>query len=57
MIAPSVSVSLFVTSITTAVSSFVVAVSLTASGPSLMAVTVTVRFAKFEIKPELSSIV
>ena len=57
LIAPSVSVSLFVTSITTGVSSLVVATSSTALGASLTAFTVTVKFATFDKSPPLSCIV
>ena len=54
MIEPSVSVSLFVTSIRTGVSSLVDVTSLTAFGVSLIALTVTVKFAAFDVNPELS---
>ena len=56
LIAPSVSVSLFVTSITTGVSSFVEATSSNAFGASFTAFTVTVKFATLEVRPPLSCI-
>ena len=51
------SVSLFVTSITTGVSSFVEATSSNAFGESLIAFVITVKFATLEVRPPLSCIV